>query len=97
VIKDGLVALNYLLKRDPYKDSQTHDLVLLDIKLPSKNGFEIPKELRANTALNNLKVIMLTTGDSVESFEENYQVKANDYLEKPILLDKLDQCLSSLN
>lgn len=97
VIRDGLEALNYLLKKNNYKDSETPDLVLLDIKLPKKNGFEILKELKSNSSLKSLKILMLTTGDSMESFEENYQVKASGYLEKPISLDQIEKHLSSLN
>lgn len=97
VIKDGLEALNYLLKESKANKFEKPDLILLDIKLPNKNGFEILKEIRQRPSLQDLQVMMLTTGDSIQSFEENYQVKANGYLMKPIPLKELDECLSRLN
>ena len=92
VINDGQEAINYLLE-----NNDLPDLIMLDIQLPSKNGFEILKELRTNAKLQDLKIVILTTGDSVDFLEEKYQVKPNGYLVKPLSIESLEKQLASLN
>lgn len=64
-----------------------YDLIILDIMLPKKNGFEILKELKDN----NIKasVIMLTARTSLEDKLEGFEYGADDYLTKPFHMEEL--------
>jgi len=59
------------------------DLVILDVMLPSMNGFEILRQLRLNEELADTKVIMLTSKNRVEDLEKGFSFKVEDYIAKP--------------
>lgn len=65
----------------------TYDLVLLDVMLPSMNGFEILKEIRENDL--ELKVIMLTAKSELDDKLEGFNFGADDYLTKPFHIEEL--------
>ena len=64
-----------------------YDLIILDVMLPSMNGFEILKEIRAED--NNLKVLMLTAKGELDDKLEGLSNGADDYLTKPFHMEEL--------
>ncbi len=64
-----------------------YDLIVLDVMLPHKNGFEILKEIRANAIPT--KVIMLTAKSQLDDKLTGFATGANDYLTKPFHMDEL--------
>jgi DNA-binding response OmpR family regulator len=58
------------------------DLVVLDIELPDINGFEVCKKLKADPALANIPVVMLTTRDHADDVLSGLEVGAVDYIPK---------------
>src|SRR3989304_5069732 len=63
---DGQVALDYLLRRDPYTDPQTSPrphVILLDLRLPLVDGLEVLHTIKNNDELKNIPVIVLTTSE----------------------------------
>ncbi|MDD4182680.1 MAG: response regulator [Candidatus Omnitrophica bacterium] len=73
-VNNGNEALQYLSKTNP-------DLVIMDIKMPQKNGLETLKELRQKKP--NLKVIMVTGYQSVETAAEASKCGILEYITKP--------------
>jgi len=74
--RDGEEALAEMRKARP-------DLVLLDVMMPKRNGFDVCEMIRANPEWKNVRVIMLTAkGRDVER-EKGLAVGANDYITKP--------------
>lgn len=73
-VANGNEAIDYLKKNEP-------DLVIMDIKMPQKNGLETLKELREHRP--NLKVIMITCYKSVETAAEASKYGICDYITKP--------------
>ena len=65
----------------------TYDLIILDVMLPSMNGFEILKEIREED--NNLKVIMLTAKSLIEDKLNGFSRGADDYLTKLFHMEEL--------
>ena len=64
-----------------------YDLIILDVMLPSMNGFDILKEIREED--NNLKVIMLTAKSLIEDKLNGFSRGADDYLTKPFHMEEL--------
>ena len=87
-VRDGEQALAYLRREGPYKEVQQPGLILLDINMPKKNGFEVVQELKADRQLRSIPVIMLTMSDREEDIALSYACGASSYIRKPVDLDQ---------
>lgn len=96
VVKDGEEAVAYLRKEGQYTDAPTPGLILLDINMPKKNGFEVLEEIRQDPKLRSIPVIMLTTSQREEDIVKSYQMFANTYVSKPVTFDKVRQVIDQL-
>ena len=65
------------------------DVVILDVMLPSMNGFEILRKLREDENTRETKVIMLTSKNRVEDLKRGFELDADEYIEKPFRPDEL--------
>jgi len=86
VVKDGEEAVAYLQGVEPYMDRHSHPppaLVLLDLKMPRKNGFEVLEWIREQPEFNHLPVVVLTSSQESADISRAYALGANSYLVKP--------------
>ena len=65
------------------------DLILLDIMLPRKNGFEVCQTIRNNPAWNGIKVVMLTAKGRESEVSKGYALGADAYITKPFATREL--------
>src|SRR5687767_10735322 len=63
VVRDGAEALDYLRRRGAFAERppDTPALILLDLKMPKVDGIEVLKQVKADPALRNIPVVMLTS------------------------------------
>jgi two-component system, chemotaxis family, response regulator Rcp1 len=87
VVRDGEEAIAFLRQEDGYADSSRPDLVLLDLNLPRKDGRELLAEMKADTALRRIPVIVLTASAADRDVAYAYDHHVNAYLTKPTDLD----------
>lgn len=79
--QDGEEALNKIRKEDP-------DLIVLDIMMPKKNGFEVLEEIRSRPKANKwLPVIIVSAKDQFDDIRKGYNLDADYYITKPCSLD----------
>jgi PAS domain S-box-containing protein len=78
--KNGPVALDMI-------DTCAPDMVLLDVKMPGMNGFEVCSKIRALTGDTNISIVMVTGLDDSESIEKAFQLGATAFITKPINWD----------
>ena len=71
-----------------------YDLILLDLMLPEKNGFEVLKDLRAQNI--ETPVLIMTAKESIDDKMHGFDIGADDYLTKPFYLDELKARIQSL-
>jgi CheY-like chemotaxis protein len=88
VVSDGEQALYFLRKSGDYTDVPTPGLILLDLNLPRRNGLEVLAELKADSRLLAIPVIVLTTSQAEEDIVRSYSLHANAYISKPVDFDK---------
>jgi len=84
---DGVEAEEAIKKRRP-------DLMILDVMMPRKDGYQLCKELKQDSATKGIPIIMLTAvGDAVPTttytHREGMSMEAEDYIEKPVDTQKL--------
>lgn len=94
VVRDGWEAIQFLEKKDHYKDALSPDLIILDINLPKLNGHEVLKKIKSNENTKQIPVIILTTSSAESDILSCYRNYANTYITKPIdiknFLDMID-------
>jgi CheY-like chemotaxis protein len=89
---DGDEAASYLTGVGTYADRHRYPLpglILLDLKLPRRSGFEVLQFIRSNEAVRHIPVVVLTSSDNQEDIKKAYAVGANSYLVKPVTRDAL--------
>src|SRR4030042_6927345 len=90
VAKNGEEALAYLFGRGQYADRKQYplpDIILLDLKMPGIDGFEVLRQVKAAPELKRLPVIILTSSREEGDLALSYDGGANSYLVKPVSFD----------
>jgi len=90
VASNGQEALGYLFGRGKYADRNTFplpNLILLDLKLPGIDGFEVLRQIKSTPILKRLPVVILTSSKEEGDRALSYDRGANSYLVKPVSFD----------
>lgn len=86
VVHDGEEAVAYLKGEPPYEDREVYplpELLLLDLKMPRMDGFEVLRWLRQQPELRELRVTVLTSSADVRDANAAFALGANSFLIKP--------------
>jgi two-component system, response regulator len=87
VARDGVEALDFLFGTGIYAGRDTGsqpELILLDLKLPKIDGFEVLKKLREDERTKLLPVVILTSSREQQDIVNGYGLGANSYVRKPV-------------
>lgn len=86
VAHDGVEAMEYLRREGAFSDREPGDpaVVLLDIKMPRKDGLEVLREIRADPALRRLPIVILTSSREEQDLLTSYDLGVNAYVVKPV-------------
>ena len=84
VVNDGVNALKFLRREGEYADAPRPDLILLDLNLPRMDGHEVLANIKSDTDLQQIPVVILTTSDAEEDVLRSYRLHANAYVKKPV-------------
>lgn len=87
VVTDGVEAIQYLRREEPYLRESRPDLILLDLNLPKKDGREVLLEIKTDANLRRIPVVILSTSDAEADVLTAYDRHANCYISKPLDLD----------
>lgn len=96
VVNDGIEAMAYLRKEDKYKDANRPDIILLDLNMPRKNGYEVLEEVKLDDNLKCIPVIVMTISKAEEDILRSYNLHANAYIVKPVGLNQFIEVIRSL-
>lgn len=91
VVENGVEALDYLRKKGIYKSKKLPGLILLDINMPKKNGFETLDEIKEDVKLKHIPVVMLTVSKAETDILKSYSHGACTYINKPVDFEKLKE------
>lgn len=84
---NGIEALEKVAEEKP-------DLILLDILMPQMDGFETLQRIRSNPDTKDIRVVILSALNSTEDIVKGFNLGANDFITKPIIMEKLISCVS---
>jgi two-component system, chemotaxis family, response regulator Rcp1 len=96
VVGDGVEALRFLRREEPYADAPAQDLILLDLNLPKKDGREVLAEIKSDPVLRRIPVVVLTTSAAEADILKAYDLHANCYITKPVDLDQFITVIRSI-
>jgi CheY-like chemotaxis protein len=98
-VSDGVAALEFLRGEGPYADRSSRlapIVVLLDLKLPKKDGLEVLQEIRADPALHRQPVVILTSSREESDRARGYDLGVNSYVRKPVDFAEFSEAVRTL-
>jgi len=87
VVEDGMEALRFLRRQGSHAQAPRPDLILLDLNLPGMNGKEVLAEIKADSSLRTIPVVILTSSHNEADVDGAYRQWANCYVTKPVDYD----------
>ncbi|HEY0095744.1 MAG TPA: response regulator [Archangium sp.] len=97
VARDGVEALAFLRREGPHGKAARPDLILLDLNLPKKDGREVLAEIKDDSSLRRIPVVVLTTSKAEEDILRTYDLHANCYITKPVDLEQFISVVRSID
>jgi len=96
IARDGVEALDFLLRRNGHGEAPEPDLILLDLNLPRKNGRELLVEIKGMPQLRRIPVMILSTSRSEADIAFSYDHHANCYIHKPMEFESYFDVVQSI-
>src|SRR5258708_1401408 len=99
-VQDGQEAVDYLAGIGPYADRASHPLpalLLLDLKMPRMNGFDVLEWLSTRPDFKNLPIVVLTSSAQDKDIQRARELGADDYQVKPQEFERLVDIVRSLH
>jgi CheY-like chemotaxis protein len=87
VVVDGVEALEYLRREPPSLNGSLPDLIILDLNLPKKDGREVLIEIKGDSDLQHIPVVIFSSSKAEADILSSYHHHANCYIRKPLDLD----------
>jgi CheY-like chemotaxis protein len=98
-VEHGEAAMDYLLGKAPFADRGKHplpNLLLLDLKMPRKDGFAVLRWRQENRAFARIPVIVFSSSNLADDVARAYDLGANSYVVKPTNPERLERMIKSL-
>jgi len=96
VAKDGVEAMAFIKKEGAFFSAPRPDVILMDLNLPKKSGFDVLAEIRQIPELKKIPVVILSTSDSERDILRSYDLHANCFVTKPVGLDEFIKIVMSI-
>jgi two-component system response regulator len=99
VARDGIEALDFLFRRGNYAQRDPNPnpaIILLDLKLPFIDGFEVLRQIRADKSTSQIPVLVLTSSLEETDQAKSSELGANRYYRKPVSFDKFVELIQEI-
>lgn len=100
VVRDGEEAMAYLYGNGKYANRAEFplpDIMLLDLKMPKMDGFEVLYEVRKDKNFAALRIIVLTSSEEISDVNRAYDLGANSFLVKPLEFENFTSMMRTLS
>jgi CheY-like chemotaxis protein len=95
-VTDGEAAVAFLRQDGKYASARTPDLIILDLNLPRKNGWQVLEEVKSDPKLRSTPVVIFSTSEASHDIGGCYRLGANSYVRKPGTLQEFISVISSI-
>jgi len=96
LVEDGVQAMDFLHRRGVFARAPRPDLIMLDLNLPRKDGREVLAEIKSDSALKSIPVVVLTTSKAEQDVLRAYNLHANCYITKPVDFEQFLKVVRSI-
>jgi len=96
VATDGEEAIRFLHHEGKFAGSPRPDIILLDLNLPKKDGREVLREIKEDSNLKKIPVVILTTSGAEKDILRAYELHTNAYVTKPLDFDQFIMVIKSI-
>ena len=95
-VQDGVEAMAFLRRQGKYATAPRPDLILLDLNMPKMDGRKVLAEVKSDSDLKRIPVVILTISKSEEDILKTYDLHANCFITKPLDLDQFLKVVRSI-
>ncbi|OPX59757.1 MAG: response regulator PleD [Methanobacterium sp. PtaB.Bin024] len=98
-VKDGEEALDFIHAKGQFAERNPKELprlILLDLRMPKVDGFEVLKNIKSNENTCRIPVVVLTSSKEDQDVVESYKLGVNSYVGKPVEFDNFIDAVSTL-
>lgn len=98
-VENGEELMNYLRHRGVYTylPKASHPcLIILDLNMPIKDGREVLKEIKNDSELRKIPIVVLTTSKNPEDITCTYELGVNSYISKPVTFEEWTKIIGTL-
>jgi len=98
-VRDGQEALDFLFCEGLYSARKMENgprMILLDLKLPKVDGFEVLKRLKSDPRTKLIPVVVLTSSKEQSDVVESYHLGVNSYIVKPVNFEQFSEAVQKL-
>jgi two-component system, chemotaxis family, response regulator Rcp1 len=85
---DGEMAVAFLKRSPGFENAARPDLILLDLNIPKRDGFEVLREIKDNPSISRIPVVVLTSSQAERDVLKSYNLHANCFISKPVDVDE---------
>ena len=99
-VEDGEELMDYLNRRGKYtalKSAPYPGLILLDLNMPRKDGREALREIKADSELRRIPIVVLTTSKAEEDIYRTYELGVSSFITKPVTFEGLVDLMKTLS
>jgi len=96
VVRNGVEAIDFLRKIGKFSTTSKPNLILLDLNLPKRNGFEVLEIVKQDKELRRIPIVILTVSDAKEDLIKAYNLHANSYVIKPLEMKEFHKIINSI-
>jgi CheY-like chemotaxis protein len=96
VVQDGVEAIAFVRREGKYANAPRPDIILLDLNLPKVDGRQVLAQLKEDSDLRRIPVVVLTTSNADQDIIKAYDLHANCYIAKPVALDEFITLVRSI-
>jgi chemotaxis family two-component system response regulator Rcp1 len=96
IVLDGFEALAYVRRQGAFLSAARPDLIMLDLNLPGKDGYQVLRELRSDPGCRDIPVLIYSGSAAPNEVKRAYELGGNGYVQKPSDLDELMAVVASI-
>ena len=99
VVTDGEEAIEYLRGEGKYADRKAHPmpgLIVMDIKMPRKSGFEVIEAIKGDGPLRRIPIVIVSSSDRPGDINRAYEMGANAYMVKPMDFREVERLFETI-